>query len=196
MLARWKSGFADIEESHTVACRVRFFRSRPHAPWVTAVELLGRRALAASKLDLPPIRSDCAFRAGILHCAPLGFLLHPTTDPGDGSDQYHARKYDPLRRLAGKVSRSSLTVSAGRLCRWRVNYDLSVAVRDVSAPPHVASDRSKIVRKLRQHPEVRWNLSGKRISSPAQMDHRGRLDGTLRRTKGARSRSGARVERC
>jgi len=154
----WESWFTDIEETHTSAPAIVFFRSPdPARSWVTAAgAILDAASITASTLDRPrPVEAQLCIRAGYIAlrkiCGVFDIPYHPdphwpdqaiSIDKGEFEDVYEKL------RLAGVPVKPDREQAWRDFAGWRVNYDsvlLALAALTVAPPAKWSSDRSLVL---------------------------------------------------
>jgi hypothetical protein len=131
----WARWFAELEETHTSASSLVYFRSpQPDRSWVTAAgAVLDAAALLASTLDVPrqPAAELC-IRSGYLALRRIGdfFVMPYDPDPSPrGPISVDRAEYDEVcARLAatGAPLRRDREQAWRDFVGWRVNYDATL----------------------------------------------------------------------
>jgi hypothetical protein len=128
----WTRWFAEIEETHTTAPSLVFFRSpQPSRSWITAAgAVLDAAALVASALDVPrrPAAELC-IRAGYLALRRIGDYFVMPYDPDPAPDDPISVRRDEFDTVCAALALAGAPLRADRdrawrdFAGWRVNYD-------------------------------------------------------------------------
>ena len=128
----WARWFAEIEETHTTAPSLVFFRSpQPARSWVTAAgAVLDAAALVSSVLDLPRCpAAELCIRSGYLALRRIGDYFVMSYEPDPAPDDPIAVDRAEFDAVCDALAASGAPLRADRdqawrdFAGWRVNYD-------------------------------------------------------------------------
>jgi hypothetical protein len=151
----WQTWFTDIEETHTSAPAIVFFRSPdPKRSWVTAAgAVLDSASITASTLDLErSAEAQLCIRAGYIALRKISTFFGIPFDPDPHwPDHQISIAKSEFEEVYDELAREGVPVKPDReqawrdFAGWRVNYDtvlLALAALTVAPPAKWSSDRA------------------------------------------------------
>jgi hypothetical protein len=151
----WQTWFTEIEETHSSAPAVVYFRSPdPRRSWVTAAgAVLDSASITASTVKLEHSdEAQLCIRAGYIALRKISSIFGLPVDPDPRwPDQQISIKKSEFEEVYDELAREGVPVKPDReqawrdFAGWRVNYDavlLALAALTVAPPAKWSSDRA------------------------------------------------------